>query len=116
MSDENKRKFERSATNVLVRFRKEENVDKKTQNYLNGVAKDYGRGGIFLATDKPMDKGSIISIDFLFQDEGKEVNIKAKAVVRWIQRFRKPKGMGVEFYDFTGLEGVDFEKYLELLL
>ena len=63
-----------------------------------------------------MDKGSVISLDFLFLEEGKEVNIQAKAIVRWTQRFRKPKGMGVEFYDFTGLAGVDFEKYLEKLL
>lgn len=115
MFDDNKRKFKRSATNVLVRF-KEENLDKQTKHYLDGVAQDYGRGGIFIATDKPMNKGSVVFLDFLFLDEGKEVHIQAKAIVRWTRIFRKPKGMGVEFYDFTGLEGIDFEEYLEKLL
>jgi hypothetical protein len=113
---ENKRKFKRSATNVLVKFKKEDDIDSKTKHYLQGIAKDSGMGGIFIATDNLMDKGSVISLDFLFLEDGKEVNVQAKAIVRWTQRFRKPKGMGVEFYEFTGLAGVGFEKYLEKLL
>ena len=103
MLDTNKRKFKRSATNVLVKFKKEDGIDSKTKQYLHGVAKDSAMGGIFIATDNLMDKGSVIALDFLFLEEGKEVNIQAKAIVRWTQRFRKPKGMGVEFYEFTGL-------------
>ncbi len=113
---DNKRKFKRSASNVLVKYRKVEDLDRSTKQYLHGIAKDYGMGGIFLATDNPMDKGTVISLDFLFLDKGTEVTVQAKAIVRWTQRFRKPKGMGVKFYDFTGLDGIDIEKYLEKLV
>ena len=109
------RKFKRSATDVLVKYRKVEDIDKDTKHYLQGIAKDYGRGGIFLTTDNPMEKGSVISLDFLLLDEGKEINVQAKAIVRWTQRFRKPKGMGVQFYDFTGLDGLDIEQCFEKL-
>jgi Tfp pilus assembly protein PilZ len=112
---DNKREFKRSATDVLVKYRKVEDVDKSTKHYLEGIAENYGMGGVFLATDKPMQKGSVISLDFLLLDEGKEVTIQAKAIVRWIQRFRNPKGMGVEFYDFSGLDGVDVEHCFEKL-
>ncbi len=46
----------------------------------------------------------------------KEVTIQAQAVVRWTQRFRKPKGMGLEFFEFNGLEGRNFEQCMEQLL
>jgi len=113
---DNKRKFKRSATNVLVKYREVEDMDRSTRQYLHAIAKDYGVGGIFLATDNPMEKGSVISLDFLLLEDGKEVTIQAKAIVRWTQRFRKPKGMGVKFYDFTGLDGMDVEQCLEKLL
>lgn len=116
MFDQNKRKFKRSATNVHVKFKKEEGLDKKTQQYLNGVAENCGIGGMFIATDTLLEKGSVITLDLVFLDEGAEINVQAKAVVRWIQRFRKPKGMGVEFYDFSGLEGIDFQPYIERLV
>jgi len=113
---DNKRKFERSATNVLVRYKEVEDVDQSTKEYLNGIAKDFGMGGIFLATDKPMSKGSVLTLDFLLIDEGKKINITAKAIVRWTQRFLSPRGMGVEFYEFTGLEGIDVEECLTKIL
>lgn len=93
---EEKRKFKRIASEVLVRFSEQE-VDKGTQQYLQGVAKDCGLSGMFLATNHLMSKGSVVSLNFLFLDNEQEVNIQAKAIVRWIQRFRKPKGMGLEF-------------------
>lgn len=112
---EEKRKFKRIASDVLVRFH-EQTVDKGTQQYLHGVAKDCGLSGMFLATEHLLSKGSVVSLNFLFFDKEQEVNIQAKAIVRWTQRFRKPKGMGLEFFEFKGLEGRNFEQCLEQLL
>ena len=113
---EEKRKFKRIASNVRVGFNKEQ-VDKETKEYFQGVAEDCGLSGMFLATEHLMPKGSVVSLRFQFIDkEGKEVNIQAQAVVRWTQRFRKPKGMGLEFYEFSGLENRNFEDCLEQLL
>jgi hypothetical protein len=64
-----------------------------------------------------MPKGSIVTLNFQFTDkEGEEVIIQAQAVVRWTQRFRKPKGMGLEFFEFNGLGDRNFEECLQYLL
>ncbi len=114
MSD-HKREFKRRATNVPVKYKKMDSIDKTTTYYLDGIAKNYGRGGIFLATDKLMEKGTLVSLEFLLLDEGREIAIQVKAIVRWIQEFRRPKGMGMHFYDFTGLDGVDVQQCLKKL-
>ncbi len=113
---EEKRNFKRIASNVHVGFSKQQ-ADKETEDYFQGIAKDCGLSGMFLATEHLMPKGSIVSLNFQFVDQdGEEVTIQAQAIVRWTQRFRKPKGMGLEFYEFTGLKDRDFEQCLELLL
>ena len=113
---EEKRNFKRIASNVRVGFSKQR-VDKETEEYFQGVAKDCGLSGMFLATEHLIPKGSIISLNFQFTDEdGEEVVIHAQAIVRWTQRFRKPVGMGLEFYEFTGLNDRDFEECLQQLL
>lgn len=113
---EEQRKFKRVASNVRVGFCKQQ-VDKETEEYFQGVADDCGLSGMFLTTEHLMPKGSIVSLDFQFIDkEGEEVIIQAQAVVRWTQRFRNPKGMGLEFFEFNGLEDRDFEECLAQLL
>lgn len=72
-------------------------------------------GGIFLVPDGPMEKRSVLALDFLLREEGKEIKVQAKAVVRWPQRFRKPTGLGVEYYDLTGCDGLDIEQCFEKL-
>jgi len=113
---EEKRNFKRIASNVRVGFSKQR-VDKETEEYFQGIAKDCGLSGMFLATEHLMPKGSVVALNFQFIDQdGEEVLIQAQAIVRWTQRFRKPKGMGLEFYEFTGLNDRDFEECLKQLL
>lgn len=113
---EEKRKFKRIASNVHIGFSKQQ-VDKETEEYFQGVAEDCGLSGMFLATEHLMPKGSIVTLNFHFRDsDGEQVAIQAQAVVRWTQRFRKPRGMGLEFFEFNGLGDRDFEQCLEQLL
>ncbi len=113
---EEKRRFKRVASNVRVGFSKRQ-VDKETEEYFQGVAEDCGLSGMFLATEHLMPKGSVVSLNFQFDDgSGEKISIQAQAVVRWTQRFRKPKGMGLEFFEFNGLEDRNFEDCLKLLL
>ncbi len=113
---EEKRKFKRVASNVRVGFRRQE-ADKETLDYFQGVAEDCGLSGMFLTTEHLMPKGSMVSLHFQFIDnEGEQVNIEAQAIVRWTQRFRKPKGMGLEFFEFNGLGDRNFEECLQYLL
>lgn len=110
------RKFKRVASNVRVGFSKQQ-IDKDSEEYFQGVAEDCGLSGIFLATPHLMPKGSVVSLNFQFVDEtGEQVKIQAQAVVRWTQRFRKPKGMGMEFFEFQGLGDRSFAQCLKLLL
>lgn len=113
---EEKREFKRIASNVRVGFRKQQ-ADRETEDYFQGVAEDCGLSGMFLTTAHLMPKGSIVSLSFQFADEdGEAVTIQAQAVVRWTQRFRKPKGMGLEFFEFSGLGDRNFEECLQQLL
>ncbi len=115
MLDE-QRKFKRIGSNVRVGFSKQQ-IDKKSEEYFQGVAEDCGLSGMFLATSHLMPKGSVVSLNFQFADEnGEDVHMQAQAVVRWTQRFRRPKGMGLEFFEFSGLEDRSFEQCLKLLL
>lgn len=113
---EEKRKFKRVASNVHVGFCKQQ-VDKDTEIYFQGIARDCGLSGMFLTTEHLIPKGSVVSLDFQFTDEkGDSVTIRAQAVVRWTQRFRTPKGMGLEFFEFNGLGDRNFEECLRQLL
>ncbi len=110
-----KRKYQRIATDVMVRFR-EQSVDDSTQEYLQGIAENCGLGGVFLATRHILPKGSIVSLLFTYIQDDREVQVRAKAVVRWTRRLRKPRGMGLEFFEFQGLGDRDFRQYLDRLL
>ncbi|MEN8188424.1 MAG: PilZ domain-containing protein [Thermodesulfobacteriota bacterium] len=112
---EDKRKFKRVATNVLVRFNEQKVEDKETRQYLQGVADNCSLGGMFLSTDCLMPKGTVLNLSFMCIDDGNEVHIEAKAIVRWVQRIRKPKGLGLEFFEFSGLGERDFSECLEKL-
>lgn len=110
-----RRKFQRVATNVHVKFREKE-VDDSAQEYFEGVAEDSSLGGIFLATNHLFSPGSIVSLIFKFILDNEEVEIRAKAIVRWTRRIFQPRGMGLEFFEFEGLAGKDFERCLDKLL
>ena len=110
-----RRKFNRVATNVHVQFREQE-VDDSTQEYFEGVAQDSSLGGIFLATNHLFSPGSIVSLIFKFLLDNEEVEIEAKAIVRWTRRIFQPRGMGLEFFEFEGLGGRDFHRCIEQLV
>lgn len=112
---EEKRRFKRISSNVQVRFYRKQ-LDRETEEYFQGIAEDCGLSGMFMATEHLMATGSIASLSFQFIDgEGLTVTIQAQAVVRWTQRFRKPKGMGLEFFEFNGLGDRNFEDCLKQL-
>ncbi len=113
---EEKRKFRRVASDVRVQFSRQA-VAKETGDYFRGIAKDCSLGGMFLATPHVVPKGSVVLLSFQYVDEeGETVTIEAQAIVRWTRRFLKPKGMGLEFFEFHGLGDRDLEQCLDQLL
>jgi len=110
---EEKRKYPRIATNVHVRFRNEF-LSKEARDYLGGVAENLSLGGMFVSSDHLLSKGSIITLEFEIESEDKNVStINARAVVRWVRRWRSPRGMGIEFIEFQGVDNHTFAKWIE---
>ncbi|MGB0721447.1 MAG: PilZ domain-containing protein [Gammaproteobacteria bacterium] len=84
---------------LAIRFRADD-VDAITSEYLGGVAANCSFGGIFLETDQLMPKGTIVKLEIQLDDDPP---VQARAVVRRVQRWRKPHGMGVEFVEVEGI-------------
>lgn len=114
MAEPNRRQYRRVAAGVSV-FYWSPPVDKPTREYLEGIASDLSLGGLFLATPRPLPKGSYVLLDFeTAGDEGGPVS--AKAVVRWRRRWRPPRGMGLEFVEIEGLGQRRLEAWVESIL
>lgn len=111
----NKRKYPRVSTNVNVKLWGEL-VDKFTRDYLEGVAENCNLGGMFFATDHLLPKGSVVTLEFKISDMlNQEKTITASAIVRWVKRWRKPQGMGLEFLEFKGIDGESFGQWMSTM-
>ena len=117
---EERRRYRRVAAGVRVYYGGEP-LDRRERKYLEGVAADLSLGGMFLATDHPLPPGSLVWLELQprpragEEDDG-EQGIRAKAVVRWSRRWRKPHGMGLEFVEFEGLGQRELATVMERLL
>ncbi|MCD4829097.1 MAG: PilZ domain-containing protein [Candidatus Cloacimonetes bacterium] len=108
MSD--KREYHRIASDIRVRYLGPR-VGKRTQEYLAGIAGNLGRHGIFVATKHPCPVGSIITIEFDGEDN-RPMPLRAKALVRWANRWKKPRGMGLLLVEFEGVDKEDFARWI----
>lgn len=114
------RRFRRAAAGVRVFYRGEP-VERREREYLEGVAANLSLGGMFLETDEPLAPGDLVWLEFQpgvapGEDPAAELVLRAKAVVRWRQRWRQPHGMGLEFLEFDGLGQHELDGMLARLL
>lgn len=119
-SPEDKRRYRRMAAGTRVVYGGGP-LDRRERDYLEGVADNVSLGGMFIATDHPMPEGSIVWLEFqprarAGEAAGDELPIRARAVVRWRSRWRKPRGMGIEFVEFEGLGERELSEIIERLL
>ncbi|MBV8201927.1 MAG: PilZ domain-containing protein [Acidobacteria bacterium] len=78
-------------------------VRPQDRRYLLGVAENLSLGGLFISTRQPFAVGTVVMLD-LFPGTGDDRSpFSASAVVRWRQLWREPRGMGLQFLDFTNL-------------
>jgi len=78
-------------------------VRPQDRRYLLGIAENLSFGGLFISTRQPFSVGTLVLLD-LFPGAGVDrVPFSARAVVRWRQLWREPRGMGLQFLDFTNL-------------
>ena len=107
-----KREYRRIASDLRVRF-VEPKVSKETLHYLEGVAENIGRHGLFVSTKRPCPIGSIVSIEF---EEGEQtIPLRAKALVRWVNHWKAPRGMGLLIIEYEGVAEAEFARWLTVL-
>ena len=71
------------------------------------AARDLSPGGVFVATDLPLEKGSELVLSFTVPDCPKEITVFGEVVRVCLPRRRSDPeraGMGVRFLDITPLE------------
>ena len=108
--ESNKRKYPRIPTKFLVNFFRDA-VDKSIRQSQDGVVENYSAGGMFIATDHPFSRGSMLNLEFeLGSEKSFRKPIQARAIVRWVQRLANHPGMGVEFVLFNGFGKHEFEQ------
>ena len=101
--DEDRRRDYRSilpGTEVIYRAAP---VRPQDRRYLLGVAENLSFGGLFISTRHPFAVGTMVLLD-LYPGAGADREpFSARAVVRWRQLWREPRGMGLQFLDFANL-------------
>ena len=85
-------------------------MSEEARNYLVGLAENYSFGGVLLVTDEPLERGSFVEIGFSVPVG---LPVSALAVVRWVRRFRKPSGLGLQFVEFDGIGDRDFDELID---
>lgn len=111
-----RRKTHRIRPGVAVRFFGEP-IDRTKRQYLDGVVENCGLGGMFISTDRPFPKGTLITMDFRIESESKELTpVRARGIVRWVQRRAGDRGVGIEFMEFERLGDRVFSDWIKKVL
>jgi Tfp pilus assembly protein PilZ len=78
-------------------------VRSQDRRYLVGVAENLSLGGLFMATPRPFPVGTLVFLDLYPGGDGEGTPFSARGVVRWRQLWREPRGMGLQFLEFSNL-------------
>ncbi len=104
----NLRKHKRQGVILRVDYR---NVDK----FFTDFAENLSKGGMFIATARPLKPGTSIVLEFFLPDSS--VKVRTRGEVVWVRNKprspREKRGMGIRF---NGLAPKDKEKIDKLIL
>jgi Tfp pilus assembly protein PilZ len=78
-------------------------VRPKDRRYLVGIAENVSLGGLFISTRQPFPVGTLVFLDVYPGEGADRTPFSARAVVRWRQLWREPRGMGLQFLEFANL-------------
>lgn len=73
------------------------------RRYLLGVAENLSLGGLFISSRHPFPVGTLVLLDVHPGAGSDRAPFSARAVVRWRQLWREPRGMGLQFLEFANL-------------
>jgi hypothetical protein len=91
-------------------------VRPRDRHYLVGVAENLSLGGLFLSTRHPLPVGTVVLVDVYPGKGADRAPFSARAIVRWRQLWREPRGMGLQFLEFTNLEQRPMSELLDQAL
>ena len=112
-----RRKGLREATDVLsVQFFDESERDGGRRLH-KGLVENCSSGGMYITTDHPFDRGSVVTVKFQADSEKIRSNLpfEVRATVRWVRKVTSPKGMGVEFLEYSGITEEKFKERIAVL-
>jgi hypothetical protein len=78
-------------------------VRPEDRRYLLGIADNVSLGGLFIATPRPFPVGTLVFLDLYPGGDTAAKPFSARAVVRWRQIWRGPRGMGLQFFELSNL-------------
>jgi hypothetical protein len=91
-------------------------VRPQDRRYLVGVAENVSLGGLFISTRHPFPVGTLVFLDLFPAGAADAMPFSARAVVRWRQLWREPRGMGLQFLEFANLAARPVPALLDMAL
>ena len=105
-----KRKEKRYGVLVKVDYR---DIDK----FFTDFAENLSKGGMFIATSRPLPVGSFIFLEFSLPD--RSLVVKTKGEVVWVRKTpgspKEKRGMGVKFEDLSKEDKEKIDKLIQRL-
>ena len=116
MTNEERRMSQRTTMDIVVRF-SEDSGEITHRTYQEGIIENYSAGGMYITTDAPLARGKVALLTFrLKSQQNAPLPIQVRVTVRWVRQVSNPRGMGVEFLDFEGIDESDFKTWITNLL
>ncbi|MBI2060783.1 MAG: TIGR02266 family protein [Nitrospirae bacterium] len=86
-----------------------------SRNFISDFALNISRGGMFIATQQPLDEGQEFLLRFSLPGSARPIELRAR--VMWANRQDKKSnlipGMGVAFMDLSDEKRAQIERYVE---
>lgn len=86
-----------------------------SRSFISEFALNVSRGGMFIATQQPLDEGEEFLLRFSLPDSARPIELRAR--VMWANRQDKKSnlipGMGVAFIDLSDDKRAQIERYVE---
>ncbi len=85
-------------------------------NLYAGLTNNISEGGLFVASDQLLPRGSVLDLEFSLPDGGPPV--RTTGVVRWLREdldsIEEPPGMGVQFVELSEATRTRLERWVKL--
>jgi len=106
-----KRNYQRVSPGVNFSVMASQHLNKNDREYYEGLIENISHKGVFIEIAHPFPIGCIVTIEFKSEIEKNERPIKARGLVSWSRKWRKPHGMGIDFIEFEGLGTTPLEEW-----